>query len=58
MLIVRRIKLRSYMRFMTKAATGEERAPITGSPKDISKMVVIKTLRIMLSLVRNASLGL
>ena len=44
--------------FITKAGTKEGRVPIIGSPRDISRIDVIVTLRSMLRAVMNASLGL
>ena len=44
--------------FITKAGTGEEKAPITGFPKDTSRTAVIITLKTMLKVIKNASLEL
>ena len=44
--------------FTTKAGTKEERVPTIGSPRGISRIDVIVTLRSMLRAVINASLGL
>ena len=43
---------------ITKAGIGGEKAPITGSPKDTSRIVVITMLKIMLKVIKNASLEL
>ena len=44
--------------FTTKAGTKKERVPTIGSPRGISRIDVIVTLRSMLRAVINASLGL
>ena len=44
--------------FIIKVGTKKERVFIIGSPKDISRIDVIVTLRSMLRAVINASLGL
>ena len=43
---------------ITKAGIREEKALITGFPKDTSRTAVITTLKTMLKVVINASLGL
>ena len=43
---------------ITKAGIGEEKAPITGFPKDTSRTAVIIMLKTMLKVVINASLEL
>jgi len=54
----RRIELESCIMFTTKAGTKEERVPTIGSPRGISGIDVIATLRSMLRAAINASLGL
>ena len=44
--------------FITKAGIKEERVPIIGSPRDISRIDVITMLRSMLRVIINTNLGL
>ena len=43
---------------ITKAGTGEEKAPTIRSPKDTSRTAIIIMLKTMLKVVKNASLEL
>ena len=43
---------------ITKAGIKEERVPIIGSPRDISRIDIITTLRSILRAIINTSLGL
>ncbi len=43
---------------ITKVGTKEERVPIIGSPRNISRIDVITTLRSILRAIINTSLGL